>query len=69
MHKTSYLKTIGDNYFSMSVGGRILGTVRVVSDPGCERIHKEKEVQRVEVLVYFPREGKAWYGDVHQHLH
>ena len=53
----------------MSVGGRILGTVRVVSDPGCERIHKEKEVQRVEVLVYFPREGKAWYGDVHQHLH
>ena len=33
--------------------------VRVVSDVGCERIHKEKTWQRVKVIFTFPREGKG----------
>ena len=41
--------------------------VRVVSDKDCERIHKEKKIQREKFLFYFPKRGKrARYGDMHQ---
>ena len=34
--------------------------VRVVGDTGCERIHKEKKVQRAKFFIFtFPREGKG----------
>ena len=41
--------------------------VRVVSDVGCERIHKEKKVQRVKVLfLLYQEKEKARCGEVHQ---
>ena len=36
--------------------------VRVVGDVGCERIHEEKKVQRVNVLFYFSK-GRKGLGE------
>ena len=45
-------------------------SVRVVGDEGCERIHKEKKVQRVKVYFHFPKVGEGGRcGDMHQHQH
>ena len=37
----------------------VMGSVRVVGNTVCERIHKEKKVQRVKFYFTFPREGKG----------
>ena len=37
----------------------VMGSVRVVGNTVCERIHKEKKVQRVQFLFYFPKGGKG----------
>ena len=38
--------------------------VRVVSDTGCERIHKEKKVQRAKFLFYSPKRGKELGAEI-----
>ena len=41
---------------------------RVVGNIGCERIHKEKKVQKAKFLFYFPNEKeRVRCRDMHQH--